>query len=103
PAGKAPLAAAGGPAAVHPEEGGRTARSGEVLLAPLPGERKPASATLTKGRISLCLPERIQQKWIPVLRIAIERNADCVHLSAVCALISKIGALSGQLTGVHSA
>src|SRR5215467_16388315 len=54
PCRKAPLAAAGGPAAVHPEEGGRTARSGEVLLAPLPGERKPASATLTKGRISLC-------------------------------------------------
>src|SRR5262249_60697790 len=64
PCKKAPLAAAGGPAVVHPEEGGRTARSGEGPLAPLPGERKPASATPTKGRISLCLPERIQQKWI---------------------------------------
>jgi tRNA (cytidine/uridine-2'-O-)-methyltransferase len=47
-----PPAAASRPAAIRPLQKRRTARSGGVLLAPLPNECKPAIAPAPKGRIS---------------------------------------------------
>jgi len=79
-----PLAAAGKPAATNPREGGNAAQSSEVLLAPLPDERKPANATLTKGRISRCLAGAFSKtsSWFCAQQQSV--SADWTALSAAC-------------------